>query len=1080
MKTNHNGFSPYRFSVLTTALLTAFCGTSNATEAEQTLRQKALSNPEFVRLIQKLNKSYQQNMVAQVAGTQSTDVTDVSGQTDISQSTISQQDSGKAVLETTDPDAADPTAQNSRFAVDEELIVTVKVKNFLLGEVFVIKTELGFKVSFAGLMQALQFAIATDLNKSKAQGWFIRETNSFTFSWQKDSAESKGQVKLNDSVIDVAAKSMLVTEGDIYVELADVQQWFNLTLEVDERELELLVRSDTPLPVEEKAARNTKQVGTNKNQASVLPERSGGYTAFSAPVVDAQLNVRKNAARTQTTASVLGSQDMAFVNSQYYLSANEDGVRAGRLTFEKESANQDLLGPLQLSKVSFGDITPVNIGFAPTSALSRGVSFTNKQRSVNLLARTVNLQGDIQEGWDVELYRNRLLIDRLGNVSSGRYEFNDTELLYGPNEFEIVMYGPQGQIEVRKEFYDINELNAKPGDVLFDASLVQLNETLIQNKTITNESQLGNYFSGTASVGIFDWWAADAGIGALRSSSTEDTNTITLGNSFQLGSLATLGLGYQRDSLDRSSPTLDIRTRILGFSLRGSYEKVNDPTNSLGIFDQSERYRAQMSGQLFDKSALPLSIQNTWDSYNLPTGERLSTFKNNIGTSFGRFSVGNQLTLTNDSNLAVGLAELQKYLDEQQLENPEQQLTRPPESFFEQDRDMYGSAQIRTSIGSAYVGLGMDYSLKPEYRADQYSLNVFTPVTESIQSRLGVGYVTENKDYSGQLSFTYSHDNFMLTFDSSYFNKQWNAGLNARFSFGYEPTTGQYLLSGRKQSDKGAVAVKVYQDKNANLKHDANEPLIDGAKILAKQSRREALTNQDGVAMVKALPAMRKTDVVIDLNSLEDPRMIGMIEGYSVTPRQGFINVLEIPVVVGGEIEGSISAKNTFDVVEPLAYIPVELHDLSGKTVATTQSEFDGYYLFSGVKPGRYIVRLNQQALKTKSVRANTPVYLKYRGDGELISGTDFILESKEKSAGYAVLLGEFAALPTLKSYWYIIKKYGSKVAIDRPFYMQNQDTSKYELFAGFYQTEQRAEQRCSSLNEQKVQCSVRAYNFDL
>lgn len=1080
MKTNHTTFSPYKFTVIASALLAAFYSSGGIYAADQELRQKALQDPEFLRLINKLSHSYKNVsktplVEAQVADVQSS--AEVDKESLVSSSAI---ESAETKPESSFESSSMTTDSDSRFVLDEELIVTVKVKNFVLGEIFIVKSEQGFKLSFNALMQALQFAITTDQAKGVAQGWFIRETNKFSFRWPVDGVVAPGKVVLNNTELDVPFSDLLLSEDDLYVELTALQQWFNLKLEVNERELELIVSSDVPLPVEEKAARRSKELSSSKNKSAVLPEREGGYTAFSTPIFDAQLNLRKSSNKTSSSASVLGSQDLAFLNAQYYVSARESDVQVGRLTFEKESVKQDLLGPLKLSKISFGDVSPVNTGYSNTYGLSRGLSVTNRQRSVNLLAKTVNLQGEVQEGWDVELYRNRLLLDRKSNISAGRYEFNDIELLFGPNEFEVILYGPQGQIEVRQEYYDISELNAQPGDVLFDASLVELGKTLFNNEQRATEQQ-GNFFSSRASIGVTEWWGVETGIGIFDASQGLDNQSITLGNSFSLKDLATIGIGYQQDSNDLSSPSIDLRTGLFGVSIAGSYQRINDPASSLGIFDQSERYRAQVSGQLFAGSAVPLRLQNTWDRYTLPSGEQLETFKNNINSSIGRFSVGNQLTWINNTDLAVSLEQLQDYLDgQQQPDDPDAPLVLPPESFYSVNRDLYGAAQIRTSLAGAYVGLGIDYSLKPDYKTNQYSMNIVMPLTENIQSRLGLGYVTAQKEYAGQLSLSYRHDNFMLTLDSSYSNDQWFTGLNARMSFGYEPSTGQYMLSERKLSDKGAVAVKVYEDKNANMKHDAGEPLIKDAKIVAQQSRREAVSNKDGIAIVKALPVQRKTDVVIDLSSLDEPNMIGLVEGYSITPRPGYINVLELPVVLGGEVEGSVSVKNQYGVVDPVAYAQVELHDFSGNTVASTQSEFDGYYLFAGVKPGRYVVRLNPEALKSRKVRSGTPIYLKYRGDGELINGADFVLEAKEASAGYAIVLGEFSSLATLKAYWNIMKKYGSKVALDRPFYAQNQDTSKYELFAGFYQTEQRAEKLCNALAEQKVLCTVRAHNFDL
>ena len=77
------------------------------------------------------------------------------------------------------------------------------------------------------------------------------------------------------------------------------------------------------------------------------------------------------------------------------------------------------------------------------------MSFSNRPLTGNTELDTLDLQGDIQPSWDVELYRNDELISALTAGPDGRYVFNDIELLYGNNTLRLVFYGPQGQTRER-------------------------------------------------------------------------------------------------------------------------------------------------------------------------------------------------------------------------------------------------------------------------------------------------------------------------------------------------------------------------------------------------------------------------------------------------------------------------------------------------------------------------------------------------------------------------------------------------------------------------------------------------------
>jgi hypothetical protein len=73
-----------------------------------------------------------------------------------------------------------------------------------------------------------------------------------------------------------------------------------------------------------------------------------------------------------------------------------------------------------------------------------------------------------------------------------------------------------------------------------------------------------------------------------------------------------------------------------------------------------------------------------------------------------------------------------------------------------------------------------------------------------------------------------------------------------------------------------------------------------------------------------------------------------------VTPRPGVPAEVQIGLVGGGDIEGAI-VKNGGIGFEGLT---LELVDGRGRVVATTKSDFDGFFLFERVPYGAYKVRI--------------------------------------------------------------------------------------------------------------------------
>jgi hypothetical protein len=105
-----------------------------------------------------------------------------------------------------------------------------------------------------------------------------------------------------------------------------------------------------------------------------------------------------------------------------------------------------LLGPLKATHWALGDVSTNVTPLGIQTTAGRGAFVTNRPLNrPDSFDRTV-FRGELPNGWDAELYRNEQLIGYVQSRGDGRYEFLDVPLLYGQNRFEVVLYGPQGQI----------------------------------------------------------------------------------------------------------------------------------------------------------------------------------------------------------------------------------------------------------------------------------------------------------------------------------------------------------------------------------------------------------------------------------------------------------------------------------------------------------------------------------------------------------------------------------------------------------------------------------------------------------
>jgi len=150
-------------------------------------------------------------------------------------------------------------------------------------------------------------------------------------------------------------------------------------------------------------------------------------------------------------------------------------------------------------------------------------------------------------------------------------------------------------------------------------------------------------------------------------------------------------------------------------------------------------------------------------------------------------------------------------------------------------------------------------------------------------------------------------------------------------------------------------------------------------------------TNEEGVLLLTGLPAWRDVDVTIPPQGLEDPYWSPRFEGFTVRTRPGKAALVEFPVIVTGEIDGVVYARQGGSVLE-VADVALELIDENGKAVDETRSAFDGFFLFELVKPGRYTVQVSREQLQRLGLTATGTKSVEILGEGTIASGLQFTL----------------------------------------------------------------------------------------
>lgn len=933
----------------------------------------------------------------------------------------------------------------------EELVLTLINDKLLLGEIFAYKSSTTARLGLINTLEVLDFPIEVDADFTTAKGWFINKSNTFTLTLPNASSNI-GTAVIKGKTFTFSKDAFEIQSDDIYVDAMYLAAWFGFELNFDFSNMVVKVKSEQTLPiVSQKKRRKRKSISTMANQP-VLPWKESTYKAISSPLYDVSLfSTKSNRTSARTGYSVLGNQDIAYLNAEYYISgSNEDVLTDFRLKLSKDLKGPNILG---IKHFEFGDITPIKSGVESTGNISRGLSFSSASSNEITDYDKINLNGNIQPGWDVELYRNGVLLKTQITELDGRYDFNDITLLFGNNNLELIFYGPQGQVEKRTEQVVVDGNVLKSNQISYSVSVNELNNTLFNISNNTYSPNEGWLLSSKVSRGFTDWFSASLGQSLLFNADSAQKNgeIYTLGTNLNLFNKLLISTDFSVDNNDEKQLNLTAKSFIGNHAVNFIHRSLfsGDEVQDIATAKLGKRSdQILISGPLFKVNDIAVLYENSFLQTADDDKNKSSLFDINLTVNSEGYSLSNGVLW-------------------QRIESPGSSQDKASGRFFLNKR--FGKVNTRFSAA---------YSIKPDTNIDTYNADFNWLVQQTLQSNLSLSYTPEGDFYRSKIGLNWNNDIFNFATNASYdSNENWRIGLNLNFSFGIDEKNKQLFMSQRRMSNTGALMARVFEDTNANSIYDHGEPLLEGVKVKGIQNYKYGVSDDSGLALISGMSASRTTDIMIDEATLPDAFMKSISAGSSITPRKGYLEYLDFPVIVSSEVDGTIYIKAKDGSEKPAAFIGINLINEKGEIVATTNTEYDGYYYIPGLLPGKYSVSINKEDLVRKKVKVTENIRLSL-AQGDVLDGSDIMLSELDFVNGFVVIAGKFNKLEMLKAYWSLIKRRYQMNNNARVFYFEDDKSKKYTLYLGFYKNENEATDTCSQLEQIKIQCSTNDFNF--
>ena len=867
---------------------------------------------------------------------------------------------------------ADKNQNVEIIAEDIELILQTKVSNIILGDEFGIQRNNITYIGMLNLFELLDFAISVDVNNKKASGWFIREDNSFSIAPINNTSNALEIISKNNH-FQISNQQYIHQTDDIYIDAKVLFKSLEIDFEINLSNLTLLIKSKSPLPVQEKLARSKKEKANIRNENSILPRKKIPYTALGIPFIDANTRYLSNSTgHSALSYSALASGDLAYMTGTYYLQGDrENHLKNLRITLTRDSIENNLLGPLKATHISIGEITPNSNGGIGSAGQEVGARISNKPFGHQLRQQT-DFVGDIQPGWDVELYRNNLFLGSQTVGENGRYEFFDQDLVPGKNEFKLIFYGPQGQRREKLKHINLNKEGTYIGKTLYDVSISKQRSKLFElNDNISKETEENRRFN----VNLFQDINQKLSLQGTFSRYTffDGTRHNFIKSAFKLNLFDILFFAnVTKDISNGYSQFYNIASTVWEQSLSFGYtRRTADFKTESSNFDlvEEQSHSAAISGPF---------VRSTYLNANYALDASRTVKKNTSATnSAGVQGSANLFRLKGNSSL--------NYID----------------------NNTYGSSRTRsitgiTNIGTSISRLGVRgsaaYSLKPIKKIrleklSKLSASLSWQFTSKLRSQYSYSYSPIKKNATQGLSAHWITTLFSIV--SNYTkspNGDYSMYIGINFSLGYDPKTSKIKIGHERIANTGAVSAQIYIDDNNNGTHESSEPLLEDAKIKAEQAYKSGKTDSDGIVFIPGLPTNRVTDVTIDVESLKDPFLVPSTSEYSFLPRPGLVEHLNIPLVTSGEIEGTIYLENKGGSTQTRGYVPMILTNIKTLKKHKEFSAFDGFYLFSSVPPGEYLLSIDKPYLKKNSYKIRKPItrVITILPSGNVDAGNDF------------------------------------------------------------------------------------------
>lgn len=736
---------------------------------------------------------------------------------------------------------------------------------------------------------------------------------------------------------------LIYSDNDLFLRTDYFTKIFGLECKFNFRSLSVNLHTNFELPV----VREQRQAFMRQNLSKLKAEKKAdtviknNFSAFHFGAIDWQINsLQEIGGRTNTRVNIdLGGMVAGGEASAYfnYNSLLPFSLKNQIYNWKYVDNQGTLFKQLSLGRIFTQSTSSL---YAPLN----GIQITNRPTTYRKSFGSFIISNSTEPNWIVELYVNNVLVDYTKADGSGFFTF-DVPLVYGSSAIKFRYYGPWGEERTSEEIINIPY-------------------------TFLPENQ----FEYSLSAGIL---------------SDNDKSKFTRANlNYGLNSRITIGSGVEYLSSVESGrlmPFINASVRLRAGLILSGEHTYNVATKANLSYRFAKKLQLEVNYTKYKPGQDAVKINYLEEKKAiLSVPFRSKNFNGFSRFTLRRITLGDGKFTSTEILLGAVAAGINCNLT--------------TNAFFTNTPIIYSKLSATFRLPK---GIRLTPQAQYAYHEKRFDL-VRSEIEKQILNKGFLNFSVERnipaRINSYILGVRYNFSFARTSFYAKQSNHTTSLLQSASGGFMYDENTGKTSVNNIKNVGRSGILILPFLDYNCNGKRDNNEPDVKG--LNARVAGINILRSEDESAIrITGLEAHYKYFVDLDENSFENTSWKIKNKVIEVVAEPNHFTRIEVPVAVVGEVSGTVYIKGKADK-EGIGRIIINIYNDSNQLVAKTLTEYDGYFNYLGLAPGKYSVSVDMSQLAKIDMQADTPeiqFIIQSKREGDIVDGLDLILTPIKK-----------------------------------------------------------------------------------